>query len=92
VRVVRAVAALMRPNVRVQRRAAVWRVRCNALLGVHPGLQELTKLLHRQTGVASDAAHRECVDRVVARNGQYSLTIAHDDVFTLTDDPKPGFL
>jgi hypothetical protein len=24
--------------------------------------------------------------------GQYSLTIAHDDVLTLTDDPKPGFL
>ena len=49
-------------------------------------------MLHRQTGVASDAAHRKCVNRVVPRNGHYSLTIAHDDVLALTDDPKPGFL
>jgi len=55
-------------------------------------LKEFAKLLHEQTGVAGDAAHREGVNRVMARTGQNALTIAHDDVLSLTNDSKSGFL
>ena len=47
-------------------------------------LQQLAKLLNRYTGVTSNTAHSERVDRIVARYCQNALTIAHDDVLTLT--------
>jgi len=51
-------------------------------------LKELAKLLHAQTRIADDAAHCECVDRVMARNCQDSYPIGHDDMRALTQNPK----
>ena len=47
-------------------------------------LQQLAKLLNRYTGVTSNTAHSERVDGIVAGYRQNALTIAHDDVLTLT--------
>ncbi|MDO8598306.1 MAG: hypothetical protein Q7R45_16980 [Sulfuricaulis sp.] len=51
-------------------------------------LQQLTELLNGKARVASDAAHSECVDRIVAGNGHDALTVGHDDVLSLTHDPE----
>jgi hypothetical protein len=48
-------------------------------------LHELPELLWRKPGILSDAAHREGVDWVVARNGQNPPAIRHDDVFAFTN-------
>lgn len=55
-------------------------------------LQQITELLDRQTRVASDAAHGECIDGIVPRYGNDARTIAHDNVLSLTRDVKAGFL
>ena len=54
--------------------------------------QKFTKLLHGQAGVTRNAAHRERVDWVVARNRHDALTVAHDDVLALTHDSESGLL
>lgn len=54
--------------------------------------QKLTKLFHGQPCVASDTTHRERVDRIVAGNRHDALTVAHDDVLSLTDDLETGLL
>ncbi len=56
------------------------------------GLQKFTELLNGKPGVASDTTHGECIYRVVARNDNDALTVAHDDVFALAHDPETGFL
>jgi hypothetical protein len=66
-------------------------VRSNAWFGGRE-LQELAKLLDGETGVFDDTAHGESVDRVVTRDRQDALTVAHDDVFGLTDNPEPCLL
>jgi hypothetical protein len=48
-------------------------------------------LLDGQPGVARDAAHRECIDRIVAGDDHDALTIAHDNVFALAHNPESGF-
>src|SRR5271163_3521407 len=55
-------------------------------------LQQLPKLLGRQSGVANNACHGVSVDGVVSRNRQDLLTISHDDVFALPQNPKTGAL
>jgi len=55
-------------------------------------LQQITELLDRQTRIASDAAHRECIDRVVPRDCNDARSIAHDNMLSLTRDMKAGFL
>ena len=55
-------------------------------------LQQFTELLNGQARVASDTAHGESIDRIVARDGDNSLTVAHDDVLALTHDAKSGLL
>jgi hypothetical protein len=54
-------------------------------------LQQLTELLNGKAGIASDTAHGEGVHRIVARNDNDALTVAHDDVLALTHDPETGF-
>jgi hypothetical protein len=61
------------------------------MLTFRPDLSEqLAKLLDRKASVANDAAHRDGVDRVVARNGQDARTIAHYDMLPLAKDRKSG--
>ena len=55
-------------------------------------LQQFTKLLDGQAGIASDTAHGECIDRIVPRDSHDALAIAHDDMLPLTRDAKAGFL
>ena len=55
-------------------------------------LQQFTELLYGKAGVASDAAHGERIDRIVTRNGHDALTVAHDDVLSLTHDPETSLL
>lgn len=54
-------------------------------------LQKLTELIHGQPGVASDTAHRECIDRIVAGDNHDALTIAHDDMLALAHNPESSF-
>ena len=55
-------------------------------------LQQITELLDRQTRIASDAAHGECVDGIVPRDGNDARTIAHDNMLSLTRNMKASFL
>jgi hypothetical protein len=55
-------------------------------------LQQFTKLLDREAGIPGDATHGEGVDRIVTRDGDNTLAVAHDDVLALTRDAKPGLL
>ena len=54
-------------------------------------LQQLAELLNRKAGVTSNTAHGEPIYRIVARNDNDALTVAHDDVFALTHDSKAAF-
>jgi hypothetical protein len=62
-------------------------VRCKAR-----GLEQLAEAFERQTRVLDDAAHRDGIDRIVARDRQDPLAVAHHDVLALTHDPEAGFL
>lgn len=73
------------------KRSALAAVRSNAWFGVR-GLQQLAKLFDGETGIFDDTAHGESVDRIVTRDRQDTLAIAHDDVLGLTHDPEPGLL
>ena len=50
------------------------------------GLKQLAKLIWRETGVFGDAAHRHCIDRMVARDDEAGLAIRHHDVTALPRD------
>lgn len=52
-------------------------------------LQQFAELIDGEPGIANETAHRKCVDRIVAGNGQDTLAIRHDDMLALTRDPKP---
>ena len=56
------------------------------------GLQQSTELFDRQTRIASDAAHGECIDGIVPRDGNDARAIAHDNMLSLARDMKAGFL
>ncbi len=49
-------------------------------------------MLHGQAGVPRNTAHGECVHRIVTWNRHDSLTVAHDDVLALANDPKSSLL
>src|SRR5436190_16946285 len=55
-------------------------------------LQQITKLLNRQTCILHDPAHGEGFDGIVPRDGDLAITITHDDVLALPDDHKPSLL
>ena len=55
-------------------------------------LQQITELLDRQTRIASDAAHSECIDGIVPRDGNDARSIAHHNMLSLTRDMKACFL
>ena len=55
-------------------------------------LQELSKLLDGEASVARDTAHSDGVNRVVARNGEDSRPVAHDDMLALAQHHKPCLL
>lgn len=69
---------------------------CSAVRGMpstrNADLQECAESLDRQPGVANDAAHRDGVDRIVARDGDDAHAIAHDDMLTLAQNGEPGLL
>ena len=53
-------------------------------------LQEFLEFLDGEACVTNDAAHREFVDRVVARDRENATPITHYDVFALVDDFEAG--
>ena len=69
-------------------RSAPATVRCNHRFGVD--LQQIAELLGSETRISGDTAHGECIDRVMARNCEYSSAIEHYDVLTLANDTKAG--
>lgn len=54
-------------------------------LGAIARLEQFTKLLDGKSGVADDTTQCECVDGIVARNGQNARPIRHDKVLALSD-------
>lgn len=55
-------------------------------------LQKITELFDRQTRIANDAAHGECIDGIVAWDGNDARAVAHDNMFSLTRDMKARLL
>src|SRR6266404_518982 len=54
--------------------------------------KKFLELFDVESSIARNAAHRESVYWIVARNRHNANTIRHDDVFTLAQDAKVGFL
>ena len=54
------------------------------------GSQQLFELLRAIARALGNLAHRESVDRIMARYGQRTRAVAHDRVSALADDFKPG--
>jgi hypothetical protein len=54
--------------------------------------QELPKLVDGQSGVAGDPAHRYRIDGIVAREHDFTRSIRHDDVLTLSENPETDLL
>lgn len=54
--------------------------------------EQFPELLYRETCVTNDTAHRDRIDRVVTRDGEDAISIAHHDVFTLTHESKSCLL
>jgi hypothetical protein len=48
-------------------------------------------LFDRKASISRNTAHGECVDRIMTRDRDDSLTVAHNDVLPLTHNPKSGF-
>jgi len=48
--------------------------------------EKFFELFHAEAGVASNAAHRESIYGIVARNRHNTNSIRHDDVFTLAQN------
>jgi len=59
-----------------------------AMLGL---LEELAELLGGQARIPSDPTHRDCLDRIVPRNGHLPGAVTHDDVLALPDDLEARF-
>ncbi len=55
-------------------------------------LEQLLECFYAETGITCDAAHRKCVDRIVARNSNDANSIGHDGVLTLTRDMEACLL
>ena len=49
-------------------------------------LQQIAKLLDRETRVPDNTTEGESVDRIVARNSDHARAACHDDVLALTND------
>jgi len=52
------------------------------------GSEEVTELLDGETSVLDNSAHRECVDGIVARNGDDTRPVSHDDVLGTPHNSK----
>jgi len=52
------------------------------------GSKQRSELLNGEARVVDDSTHRECVDRIVARDSDNSGAVSHDDVFALASDSK----
>jgi len=55
-------------------------------------LDEFSEIIRRESCVTGDSTHRERVDGVVARNGDDSGAVGHDDVLALARDSKTDLL
>lgn len=53
-----------------------------------PGLEQLAKLLDRESSVPHKTAHRIGIDRVVTRNGENASAIRHHNMLALARDPQ----
>jgi lipoic acid synthetase len=54
--------------------------------------EQFSELLDGESGVADNAAHREGIHRVVARNGKNALTVSHHDMFALAQNTETRLL
>ena len=52
--------------------------------------KQISELLRRETSIAYDAAHRDCIYWVVPWNRQDPHSVRHDDVLALPGDPEPS--
>src|SRR5438552_2879090 len=51
------------------------------------GSKQLAELIRCQSGGLGDAAHRDCVNWVVAWNGEAGLAVGHHDMSALAGNP-----
>jgi hypothetical protein len=52
--------------------------------------EELAEFIDGEAGVADDPCHSNGIDGVVPRDCNFANAVRHDDVFGLSQDPKPG--
>jgi hypothetical protein len=55
-------------------------------------LQQLTKRLFGEAGITNDAAHRECVYRIVPWDRENPNPVGHDHMLALANDSKARLL
>ncbi len=55
-------------------------------------LKEFLEIVNAKAGIANDPAHGKCLDGIVARQGNESFAVAHDDVLALANNAKASFL
>ena len=48
-------------------------------------------MFYRQTSIACDSTHGECIYGIVSGDGHDPQAIGHDDMFALTRDSKADF-
>lgn len=48
--------------------------------------EQFAELLNRETGITNNAAKRESIDWIVARDSQDAPAIRHDDMLPLSND------
>jgi hypothetical protein len=56
-----------------------------------PRSKQRAKFFDGESGVAGNAPHRECVDRIVARDRHDPGAVRHDDMLALTRDAEARF-
>ncbi len=54
-------------------------------------LEQFSKLLRREACIANNSAHRDRINRIVARNGHDSPAICHYNVPALSRNVEPSF-
>lgn len=69
-------------------RKAIRGVGLNELLAGVQFLKQLLKIFNTQASIPRDTAHCKCIHRIMTRNSYDTETIRHNNVLTLTIDPK----
>ena len=64
--------------------------RVQAVVSWRASLEQLLEFFGRQPRIPHDAAHRERVHRIMARDGEDANAVGHNNVLALAKNPEAG--